>query len=99
MIPLCLTQLGDETKAKEYLEEKLSQTTNYDHRNSIMYCMLRHLSKEILPLEDIIHLLPLQRDEVRNNRNLLKFTSKKTVKPKLQLCHYFHAKGYMNVFQ
>ena len=65
VVPLCLTKLGDEQKAKEFLAEKLLTTTNYDHRNSIMYCMLRHLSKEVLPLSQIIDLLPIQRDEVK----------------------------------
>jgi len=62
-VPLCLIKLGDDNKAKELLMERLEKTGNYDHRNSLMYCMLRHFKPDMLPLTEIIHLLPLQRDE------------------------------------
>ena len=60
-IPLCLIKLGDEEKAKSLLIKKLGETSNYDHRNSLMYCMARYLNG--LKLDEIINLLPLQRDE------------------------------------
>ena len=58
-----MIKLGDDNKAKELLMERLEKTGNYDHRNSLMYCMLRHFKPDMLPLTEIIHLLPLQRDE------------------------------------
>ena len=50
-------------KALEYLQKRLSDSTNNDQKTSVYHCMITWLDKSVLQLEDVIDILSLHSDD------------------------------------
>jgi len=63
VIPICLSKIGDNDQALEYLQKRLSDSTNNDQKTSVYHCMITWLDKNVLQLEDVIDILSLHSDD------------------------------------
>ena len=72
------TEFMRSIKALDYLQKRLSDSTNNDQKTSVYHCMITWLDKSVLELENVIDILSLHSDDPNVWSKLIKLIDVKS---------------------